>query len=323
MIIGFLLDVSGSMAQPFEGSDDQRIKDINTSIELLIENIKLFFSKESNNELLSTLKIFSIGFGFIDFTKFLLGVKYKKTRSLLRSDNNNIIIKLKDVIYNWEAHKNYIEDVYYNMFGDSPLFECLSETLNIIKNYPYEEKIIFLISDGVPSDASIIDILNIAEQIKKNNSIILSCSLHKEDIIVYKKLYDKKDDNWSEGTCLMFDLASNISEFAQITTYLKEYNWVFNNESHLFTQANHSKHIYNFLDIVMGDLKHKKNNNKKIKLLEHISKAEFSLFFKEIDELGIEDFTISDLKKQFLNGNNFLDHYFSEKLIVYINNLDI
>lgn len=130
------------------------------------------------------------------------------------------------------------------IFGKTPLVSALEKVSCLFssKMYSFRKKILFIISDGEPTDR---DKYNekILTELNKENVIIVGCYITKEKIIHPKRLYSNPDRNWNKlkGALFLFDLCSAIP--TQILPHiLSKCGWKVDNcngETKLFVQINH------------------------------------------------------------------------------------
>lgn len=265
LLVGLLIDVSGTMKKSIKSADGQtnsRMESFKKSFDELIRKAIELCKKPNSDEIVSLVKIFVLGFGFVDIKGLLFGRKQDKIRSLLRRDENGSdVLLVKNIADDWEEHQKHIENISLNMFGDTPIFQALKEAEYIMNSESeniHGSPILFILSDGnngEPSDSTASELVILADKIKKSGVTILSCYLSDSDATEYKRLHDSKKDKWTNGARLMFDIASKIPTKANVKSYLKEYDWSFGENSHFFTQINQSQALNDFLDIVLSGLK--------------------------------------------------------------------
>jgi hypothetical protein len=116
----------------------------------------------------------------------------------------------------------------------------------------YSGKILFMLSDGEPTDAPVDVVAGIAEMLRKSNVMLVSCYVTDEDITEPRKLYGKTENDSPKGARLMFDCASELPPNSPFESYLSEYNWTVAQGARLFTQINQSEALSEFLNLLLS-----------------------------------------------------------------------
>jgi len=262
LLIGLLVDVSGSMTASInniEGSSQSRIESFQKSFDELIEKAKELCKEPDGQRIAPLFKIFVYGFGFGNIlSSFLFGDK-PKVRSILKPENDRDIFNIEELVDNWKQHEYYVKSVAKEMFGATPMYEAFTVALKKIKNelnnsFLTKPVILFVISDGEPTDASPSEIIEIANELKEMGVVIISTLITNQNMTVYKKLYSAPEDHWNIETRLMFECASELPKGSPFHAHIREFNWEFGTNPKLFAQVNQSETLKEFLKLLVSPL---------------------------------------------------------------------
>ncbi|NER82701.1 MAG: hypothetical protein F6K42_24715 [Leptolyngbya sp. SIO1D8] len=121
------------------------------------------------------------------------------------------------------------------------------------KSY-YREPILFILSDGLPTDVSSDEIIDLAEQLKEKGIIIVSCYVTETNLTKSKCLYGVYDKTWEEGAKLMFECASIPSNTSPFYSYFRELHWEIQENGRLFAQVNETEFLEEFLKVIISPL---------------------------------------------------------------------
>jgi hypothetical protein len=280
MLIGLMVDVSGSMTssiQNMSGQTQTRLESFSNSFDDLIEyGTKLSEEKESK-EILPLFKLFAYGFGFGNPLSFIFGGGSEDVRDLLvLPDFSGSTITINKLAKNWDLYKNHIEGMVTQMFGATPMYKAFKE---VKERFEKERKmspltgppVLFVLSDGEPTDGTSEQILEVADDLKKQGILIISCYVTAHNITHHKKLYSKTENDWPEGAQLMFQCSSILNTQSPFFSYMKEYNWDVEENAHLFAQINQSEILGEFLKAVLSPLDKKTQVQKSDKIRVFVS----------------------------------------------------
>lgn len=263
VLIGFLVDISGSMLQSIKneyGRTETKIEGFFNSLEHLIEKATDICKDEDNNKILPFLHVFALGFGYNSLEGFIYGGE--KLKNLLYTSSNSETISIDELSFNWEIQKKYFTELFgFGVFpGPSPMLEGIQKALNLFSNDDgvyTNPRILFILSDGKVKHKD--QILKVVNELEQNEVKILSCYFTDSDLVDFKQLYSSVQNSWDTNTKFMFEIASKVPIDGEITELLEEYGWKFNHESKFFAQVNQSKTIDDFLDNVLLILKVKQS----------------------------------------------------------------
>lgn len=138
------------------------------------------------------------------------------------------------------------------IYGGTPLYRSLKKSLRVFTKNEYKNntKILFILSDGEPSDDGDID--DISKQFSDADVTIVSCYINRTTDIESRKLYSKPGRRWSSGARFLFDLSSTIPTERLPRTIFVKRGWeidISNNQTKLFMQVNDSENIHDACDL--------------------------------------------------------------------------
>ena len=266
LLVGILVDVSASMfysANNLSNEKQNRFQDFQKAFDNLIATAEKKIQEKVDGRIEPLVKIFALGFGFNNPIAIMLGDKGESVRNLLSlKDTSSLTVGIDKLIQNKKLHENNIEDLAFSMFGDTPMREAFQEAEKILekelKQYPYSKPpILFVISDGMPSDAKSSVIIEIAERLKNKGVLIISCYITNQDVTKPRHLYQATDEDWEDGAKLMFNCASKIPLGSPYLSHFFEFKWEIEEDAHLFTQINQSEQsemLSEFIESVISSL---------------------------------------------------------------------
>ena len=268
MLIGLLVDVSGSMLKSIDnkqGLTISRIKSFQSSFSDLVDEAKRLCTDEgnSNGRILPLFRLFALGFGFGNPFFRLINQGTPNVKSLLDNVSSSDTITIESLATQWATHQRYSEKLVQEMFGTTPLMGALKTAKKVIEKEGMENNcmtpsILFILSDGKPTDAAPDEILMYIEQLKSQNTLIISCYITDEDLTRYKVLYESPASNWPVGAKLLLNCSSMIPKNNMFYSHLTELGWSYTAQSKLFTQVNESDNLKEFLKLVLTPLRNSK-----------------------------------------------------------------
>jgi len=260
LLLGILVDVSGSMfIRAIKNRDDvvqNRFDSFRSSLHKILDKAK-------DEKEVYWVKVFAIGFGFGNPLSFLRGDTDKtKVRDLFELPNSDRkIVSMNDLIDDRQTYENHVEKLVKKMGGTTPMGEAFKLTeerllYELQRNAYHPNPVIFVISDGVPTDVSSQEVKEIARRIKEMGAIIISCYVTDKNVVKAKYLFNKPDQTWDEGAKLMFECASIPPKDSELYERFYEHGWETNNHSgKLFAQINESEFLDDFMESVIRPLK--------------------------------------------------------------------
>jgi hypothetical protein len=142
-----------------------------------------------------------------------------------------------------------LKNVEAFIYGGTPLYQSLEETIKLFEGDTSENKLLFVLSDGQPADESMTDIAKINQITSKLNEAgvkIVSCFITGSTNIHPKRLYDEISPGWECGAKFLFSLSSEVPTQHLPRAILVKRGWtidVANNETKLFIQVNHPDNL--------------------------------------------------------------------------------
>ena len=259
LLIGLLVDVSFSMRTSIQSRSptlQTRIDAVREAIdELLLRADALFTAPPKAN---CPPKIFALGFGFGNPLSVLLGDQGGSVRDLFSiPEIGEPLVGLDQLVKHRASFKAHIEQIAPSMFGDTPLRKALETAAHrltgaLANRECADNPLLFIISDGLPTDASSYEILSIAERLKDQGVVIISCYVTNVNLSEPRKLSPRPDPGWSEAAQLMFECSSAIQPGSPFWSHLSEYGWQLQSGGRLFAQINHTEILSEFLSLLLS-----------------------------------------------------------------------
>jgi hypothetical protein len=262
LLIGLLVDVSGSMRSSIRnpsGDAINRLESFRASLdELVARGGRL--SKTEQETPQQVARLFAYGFGFGNPLALAFGGSPLPVRDLLELPGEETSTVPIDVLSNrWSEYRDNVESMALEMFGDTPMAAGLSEAGERfgreVNQAPYDQTVLFLLSDGQPTDASFDEIVKTARELQDQGILIVSCYVTDEDLTESRRLYSSPQDEWSEAARLMFECASVLPNKSPYERYMKEYSWSLDDQGRLFAQINESQTLTEFMNLLLSPLK--------------------------------------------------------------------
>jgi hypothetical protein len=126
------------------------------------------------------------------------------------------------------------------VFGRTPMCAALDEIRSRFArervHAPDEDRLLFLLSDGEPTDGHP---AAAAEMLKSSGVGVISCFVTGQDLAQPRTLYSAPDDRWTDGARLMFDMASPVPAEGVFAQYLSQRGWEIGRGARMFVQVNH------------------------------------------------------------------------------------
>ncbi|XP_068738582.1 uncharacterized protein [Montipora capricornis] len=181
------------------------------------------------------------------------------------------------------------ETVEPYIYGGSPLFRAIKHSVKLFSHSEFanHEKILFILSDGDPSDGKG-ETHSHLQELSRLGVKIVSCFITREEISNPRRLYGSRSVTWEEPAKFMFGISSIIKTQEIPRTFFDKRGWEIdfsNNETRLFFQVNHPDIIKDVCDVakravlsqdalsdVLSDLDldlYINNTNKRFKPTEH------------------------------------------------------
>ena len=261
LLVGILVDVSGSMTSSIKnvaGPSQNRLQSFQSALGDLAAKAKEI-SGQSQEE---RVHLFAYGFGFGNLLgTFFSSASSPPVRDLLegaKRSSDSSTIGINDLAEDWDLYKAHVESLAIKMFGATPMLEGVNAAAKRISNEKRRLNpsgvVLFILSDGEPTDSEPSDIIRAIEQFRTDDTVIVSCYVTDHDITSPRVLYGKPQSGWPTGADLMFNVASEVPHNTPFHHYLKEHQWNVEIGSRLFTQVNQSEVLAEFLQVIISPL---------------------------------------------------------------------
>ena len=137
------------------------------------------------------------------------------------------------------------------IYGKTPFFRSVREAIALFRDSKFSshKKLLFILSDGVPTDGEITGRAGIDRMISRFTEAdvtVVSCFVTNSTHIDPKRLFSKKEPDWNTDAKFMFSLSSKLSTQSLPRTMFVKRDWtidITNNETHLFLQVNHPENL--------------------------------------------------------------------------------
>jgi hypothetical protein len=263
LLLGLLADVSGSMASSVQNDSRpgrSRLDSLRGSLDGLIERAARLSSEGVGGDVSPRMRLFAYGFGFGGPLAYFLG-NADGVQDLINLDHSADprAVGIDRLAGDWKSYRDHIARLVPRMGGDTPMAEAFRIAHQRIRrelaNGSYSgSPILFIVSDGMPTDASPAEVVSIANDLRGTGVFVVSCLLTNDDITEPRKLYGSSQDHWPDGAKLMFDCASRLPARSPFDGYLRENQWHVEAGSRLFTQINTSDMLEEFSKVVLSPL---------------------------------------------------------------------
>jgi hypothetical protein len=145
------------------------------------------------------------------------------------------------------------------MFGDTPMGEGFRAVKERFKDERrkrayLDSPVLFILSDGDPTDATSAQIAKQADELRRDGVICISCYVTNKNIAQPRHLYGTSHPEWPEGAGLMFECASVLPPRSPFESYMREHGWVIEGDARLFTQINQSEILTEFINVILSPI---------------------------------------------------------------------
>ena len=148
-----------------------------------------------------------------------------------------------------ERSKELLENIEPFIYGGSPLYESLEKAAELFERDSAENKMLFVLSHGDPTDVSNEDnakIRQITSKLSGAGVKVVSCFVTGSRDINTKQLYEEIQPHWEFGAKFLFSLSSHVPTQHLPRATLVKRGWIIdivNNETKLFIQVNHPNNL--------------------------------------------------------------------------------
>lgn len=266
MLLGILVDVSGSMTSSIQNRLGENINRLQ-SFERALGEFARCAGQLGEEHGKGLIYLFAYGFGFGGLLSFFAGKSGPEVRDLLeQSGEHSSTISLDYLAKNWDGYQAQIHSLVPQMFGNTPMGQCFRVASQRFENefgrrgYT-NSPVLFVLSDGEPTDSSYEDILACADQLKNRGILIFSCYVTNSDITEPRHIYGAASNSWPKGARLMFDCASPLPPNTPFEEYMREHKWTVEECGRLFTQINQSEVLSEFLNMLLSPLQNQQHES--------------------------------------------------------------
>lgn len=264
LLLGLLVDVSGSMTGSIEnrsGTATTRLESFRDALEQLIQKAGSMSREGTDEKVAPLLRLFAYGFGFGGLLSAFLGGSGPSVRDLLALPGTRTsTVPLDQLTSDWPRYRAHVEGLAPQMLGNTPMqegFRVVRQRFS--KEYSSSHftgrPVLFVLSDGDPTDATPDEVCRVADDIKSDGVIVVSCYVTSDNMTEPRRLYATPRANWPQGARLMLDCASEVPPESSFANYLKECNWSIEPGGRLFTQINQSEILSEFMNVVLSPLR--------------------------------------------------------------------
>jgi len=126
------------------------------------------------------------------------------------------------------------------IYGKTPLMQAIRDSVDLFsyKEFANHQKVLFILSDGMPTDGDNPPLENLSDL----GVTVVSCFITNQKLSDPRHLYSILDENWEEPAKTMFRMSSSITTQKIPRTLFVKRGWkidIDNNETRLFFQVNH------------------------------------------------------------------------------------
>ena len=152
-----------------------------------------------------------------------------------------------------ERSLELLQSVEPYIYGYTPLYQATEKAIELFEkrasNFHSAQKLLFILSDGYPSDEDVSDPARKDRAVSKLTTAgvtVVSCFITNSFEIEPKRLFSKMEPDWDRGAKFLFTLSSKVSAQSLPRTMFVKRDWtidITNNETQLFLQVNHPDHL--------------------------------------------------------------------------------
>ena len=150
-----------------------------------------------------------------------------------------------------ERCQELLQRVKPYIYGGTPLYQSIKEAIKLFQapSFTSHKKLLFILSDGEPTDGETTDrprIDRLTSELNTAGVTVVSCFVTKSTEIYPKRLYSKEIPDWEPGAKFLFSLSSKVSPQSLPRTMFVKRDWTIDftdNETHMFLQVNHPDHL--------------------------------------------------------------------------------
>jgi len=143
-----------------------------------------------------------------------------------------------------------LETIEPCIYGDTPLMKAMHHSVDLFsyKEFSNHQKLLFILSDGMPTDGNDPPL----QTLSNLGVTIVSCFITNQKLSDPRHLYSIQDEHWQDPAKFMFRMSSTITTQKIPRTLFVKRGWkidIDNNETRLFFQVNHPDVIKDVCDM--------------------------------------------------------------------------
>ena len=152
-----------------------------------------------------------------------------------------------------ERSRELLKSVEPYIYGEKPLYQSIEKATELFQKkasmFSSHKKLLFILSDGEPTDGQTTDHARIARMVSKLTTAgvtVVSCSITDCASINPRRLFSREDSAWDRGAKFLFSMSSKLPMKSLPRTIFVERDWTIDdtsNETHLFLRVNHPKQL--------------------------------------------------------------------------------
>lgn len=162
------------------------------------------------------------------------------------------------------------------IFGRSPLGTALKLAFTRMqneRNLPQNKGLhpaLIIITDGLPTDAKLVDIESLVETIKAEGISIVSCFITNKDVARPWTLRSRAGWFWPTEARKMFAMASSVDEWSLFGRGLEQSRFIVKRGAKLFVQVNHTENLRGLCEAILLPVDREKKQIARSRLLLHV-----------------------------------------------------
>ena len=156
-----------------------------------------------------------------------------------------------------EKSRELLQRIEPYIYGKSPFFRAIGVARALFRHSKFSshKKLLFILSDGVPTDGKTTDRARVDYEVSKFTKVgvtVVSCFITNSARIEPKRLFSKMELDWDPAAKFMFSLSSKFLTQSLPRKMFVKRGWTIddtNNETHLFLQLNHPDNMQEIFEL--------------------------------------------------------------------------
>ena len=156
-----------------------------------------------------------------------------------------------------ERSRELLQRIEPYIYGKTPFFRAIGEAIALFHNpkFSSHKKLLFILSDGIPTDLVTIgpaEIDRVISRFAEADVTVVSCYITDSTRIEPKRLFSQEKPDWDLAAKIMLVLSSKIPTQSLPRTMFVKRDWTIdhtNNETHLFLQLNHPDNVREICEV--------------------------------------------------------------------------